>query len=132
MRDLLRSRAAMVETDAAMRNDAFKGYTDSMKAYYRFLTKKETADTAEKILFERLSRDKVQSNLIEALILSGGDNAKIEEVFRIPRKATIWYRELFFDTGAFLTDLDLISYLEECEDDKELKMRAVDFGFEYI
>lgn len=132
MKDLLRARAAQVEHDAAMRDDRFEGYTASMRAYYAFITSKTCADRAERVLFERLARNSLQSALVEALILSRCDFTKAEEVFRLPVKSLEWYKELFFDTENFLTDLDLISYLEECDDDKDMKVRAVDFGYEYI
>lgn len=132
MQDLLRSRASRVELDAEMHNNNFEDYTDSMKAYFRFLTEKTCANVNERILFERLAANSVQSALVESLILSRCDFKKVEEVFRLPEQSIRWYKELFFDTDNFLTDLDLISYLEECEDGKEMKVRAVDFGYEYI
>lgn len=132
MQDLLRSRALRVEADAEMRNDTFEDYTESMRAYYVFLTEKTCGDRSERILFERLAANSIQASLVEALILSRCEFKKVEEVFRLPEKALAWYKELFFDTDMFLTDLDLISYLEECEEGKEMKVRAVDFGYEYI
>lgn len=126
--------ARRVELDAKQRLDPEGGYTPAMLAYYSYLVDGTTSDIAERVLFTRLREDRTQANLAEALILSGCPPETVEETFRIPAKAFSWYRELFFDTDQFLTELDLISYLENCpkEDGKEMKVRAVDFGYEYI
>lgn len=123
-----------MEIDAKQRLDPEGDYTPAMQAYYRFITDRYVADIAERVLFTRLHGDRTQANLVEALILSGCSAETVEETFRIPEKAYRWYRELFFDTEQFLTELDLISYLENCtqEEGKEMKVRAVDFGYEYI
>lgn len=126
--------ARRVELDAKQRLDPEGGYTQAMRAYYDFLVEGTFSDLAERVLFTRLREDQTQTNLVEALILSGCPAETVEDTFRIPAKAYDWYKELFFDTDQFLTELDIISYLENCPKDegKEMKVRAVDLGHEYI
>lgn len=124
--------AKRVRRDARKRSAPDPEYTDAMRAYRRWLAKKPDDDVAG-VAFA-IHEDATQSEILEALLLSGCPLEDIEEAFGVPVKASRWYRELFFDTKKFRTKLDKISYVENYPDPfgKALKIRALNLGYEYV
>lgn len=105
-----------------------------MLAWYRKNAEEdpELSDTAQ-IVFG-IRRSELQSEILEALILSKCPADIIEKSFAIPAEAVAWYAELFFDLSTFRTTLDTIEYVETYKTAwaRDLKLRAVNLGYEYV
>lgn len=108
------------------------GYTSAMLSFRKSLSGIElTRD--EEIAFG-IRQSKRQTEIIEALLLSGCPTEEIEEAFNVPRRSVAIYAELFFDISVFMTDLDRMEYLEDYPDPagRELKLKAVSLGYEFV
>ena len=118
-------------------------YTAAMQAWHTYLTEGTFTDKQVEILAE-IRSDFTQREILEALLLSNCPSEEIEKYLKIPVQTCEWYKELFFDTNVFLTELSRIVYIETYADNrpkketssyewaKELKLRAVNLGYEYV
>lgn len=59
--------------------------------------------------------------VLEAFLIAADNNADISEALAMPAEEINIYRELFFDTSVFKTDLELIVYLGKIPEDTEQK-----------
>jgi hypothetical protein len=59
--------------------------------------------------------------VLEAFLLASEDNARICEATAMPAEEINIYRELFFDTAQFRTDLELIVFLQQIPDEATYK-----------
>ena len=126
--------AKRVRQDARRRSAPGPEYTEAMRAYRRWLAKKPNENEDEAAVAFAIHGDSTQSEILEALLLSGCPPEDIETAFDVPVRASLWYKELFFDTAKFKTKLDKISYVENYPDPfgKALKTRALNLGYEYV
>lgn len=126
--------ASLVEADVAAGRKPGPAYTPAMRFWYAVMSEDDPElDRTGRVVLS-MRRSETQREILEALILSACPEETIERALAVPKEATAWYRELFFDTAAFLTDLDKIEYLTNYEDDfgRELKNRAVSLGYEFV
>lgn len=126
--------ASLVEADVASGRKPGPAYTQAMRFWYAVMSEDDPElDRTGRVVLS-MRRSETQREILEALILSACPEETIERALAVPKEATAWYRELFFDTAAFLTDLDKIEYLTNYEDDfgRELKNRAVSLGYEFV
>ena len=126
--------AWLVEADVAAGRKPGPAYTPAMRFWYTVTSEDDPElDRTGRVVLS-MRRSETQREILEALILSACPEETIERALAVPKEATAWYRELFFDTTAFLTDLDKIEYLPNYEDDfgRELKNRAVSLGYEFV
>lgn len=126
--------ASLVEADVAAGRKPGPAYTPAMRFWYTVTSEDDPElDRTGRVVLS-MRRSETQREILEALILSACPEETIERALAVPKEATAWYRELFFDTTAFLTDLDKIEYLTNYEDDfgRELKNRAVSLGYEFV
>lgn len=125
--------AKRVQKDA--RNNIRPGpdYSESMLHYWEHRTVGH-CDSVPVDIAITIYEDQIQKEILESLLLSECPDQDIIEAFSVPQKAIEIYRELFFDVKRFRTKLDKISYLENYSDSfgKELKIRAVNLGYEYV
>ena len=106
--------------------------TEAMSAYAKYL-KGDRNNAIANLLFGEMRGDEFECAVVESLLLGGCSSEEAERNFGIPQKAFDWYRELFFDINAFTTRLSKLSYVMQCDDDyRELRVRALDLGYEYI
>ena len=124
-------RAQRVLADMAAARAPDDAYTDAMRAYYEHQSGQKS-DLCEIICTIRQSR--LQSEILEALLLSNCPEQEIFDALAVPVQASCWYAELFFDTAVFKTGLDRIEYLEEYPDSfgRDVKMKAVSLGYEFV
>lgn len=109
-------------------------YTEPMLELRTYYTdKNDSLSTTAQITFS-IKESKKQSEILESLILSNCPEDIIEEHLAVPKKVVDWYKELFFDTHAFRTKLDVIEYITEYPDDfgRDLKTKAVNLGYEFV
>lgn len=126
--------ASLVEADVAAGRKPGPAYTPAMRFWYTVTSEDDPElDRTGRVVLS-MRRSETQREILEALILSACPEETIERALAVPKEATAWYKELFFDTTAFLTDLDKIEYLTNYEDDfgRELKNRAVSLGYEFV
>ena len=126
--------ALLVEADVASGRKPGPAYTPAMHFWYVVKSEDDPKlDMTGRVVLS-IRRSDTQREILEALILSSCPAETIERALAVPREATAWYRELFFDTAAFLTNLDRIEYLTNYEDDfgRELKSRAASLGYEFV
>ena len=128
---LLDHRARRVLADREANRAPDDAYTDAMRAYYEYQSGQKS-DLCDIVCTIRESR--LQSDILEALLLSNCPEQEIYTALAVPVQATQWYAELFFDTKVFKTGLDKIEYLEEYSDSlgRDLKMKAVSLGYEFV
>ena len=128
---LLDHRARQVLADREANRAPDDAYTDAMRAYYEYQSGQKS-DICDIICNIRESR--LQSEILEALLLSNCPEEEIFTALLVPVQASSWYAELFFDTAVFKTGLDKIEYLEEYPDSfgRDLKMKAVSLGYEFV
>lgn len=109
-----------------------QGYTQAMLAYRKFLAGEELS--REEMIAFGIRESKRQSEILEALLLSGCPSEEIEEAFNVPCKSVEIYSDIFFDTSVFMTDLDRLEYLEDYPDPagRDLKLKAVSLGYEFV
>lgn len=107
-------------------------YTPAMLEYRKYFAGLDITEEASIAFAIRESRR--QSEIVEALVLSGCPVEEVEEAFRVPKKSVEIYAELFYDISVFRTDLDRLEYLEDYPDPmgRDLKMKAVSLGYEYV
>ena len=129
----LSKKATKVQDDIAKNKKSEESYTDAMHNYYEYLSASEDLDEKYIIAFE-IYYDHFKRELFEGLVLGEADPYDVDQVFGIPEESQEVYKELFFDTTAFRTKLDLLSYIENYEDKwgKEIKMRAYSFGPDFL
>lgn len=108
-------------------------YTPAMLMWREYNEKGHCSDVAADIACH-MYKDKTQSEIIQALLLSECPAEDITKVFLVPTESVNIYRELFFDTRKFRTKLDKLSYVENYPDlfGQELKKRALNLGYEYV
>lgn len=123
-----------VEADVAAGRAPGDAYTPAMRFWYACKSEDDPELDNTACIVLSIRQSDTQREILEALILSGCPAEIVESALAVPRQATAWYRELFFDTGAFLTNLDKIEYLANYDDDfgRELKSRAVSLGYEFV
>lgn len=131
--EALMARALRVQADLRKRKEPATDYTPAMKDYFNFRKVGVLPGTPLRVAM-RIFGDPIQKEICEAMLLAEADPTDIEEAFGIPADGMEVYKELFFDTKAFATKLDRISYIENYEDPfgKELKVRAFSLGPEFV
>ncbi len=80
----------------------------------------------------RLYRTESIRSLLEAFLLSTKNDFEIAEAISMPSEEISFYREVFFDTSVFRTELELIVFMRGIPDDhpdKELYRVAFHQGF---
>lgn len=130
----MNQRYVRVKDDIANSNGPDEDYTDNMKSYYYYLSK-NVCDNQESVVAFKLFEDTTKKEIVEALVLAEADPEDIYAVFGIPQKSYQIYKELFFDMNQFLTKLDVVSYLENYNENKfgkDLKVRAYNLGPHFI
>jgi hypothetical protein len=108
-------------------------YTEAMTQYYTYVSQGTCSD-AEVYTAFHIYGDKLQKEIIEALLFGDADFGDIEEAFGVSAKTLNVYEELFFDRTKFKNKLDKLSYVESYKDKlgRELKLRALNLGPEFV
>jgi len=127
------ARALRVQADLRKRDEPSADYTPAMKEYFDYRKVGVLPGTPMRVAL-RIFSDPIQKEICEAMLLAEASPEDIEEAFNIPKEGMEIYRELFFDTKAFVTKLDRISYIENYADafGKDLKVRAFSLGPEFV
>ena len=109
-------------------------YTEAMTEWYKHKTEDFPDLSEEAEIAFNIRESKMQSEILESLILSDCPAETVFEAFRVPVKSVEFYKELFYDTSVFKTALDRVEYMERYPDDwgKELKLKAVNLGYEFV
>lgn len=125
--------AKRVQKDARNNIRPSPEYSESMLHYWEHCTVGHCTSTQADIAFT-IYEDQTQKEILESLLLSECPDQDIIDAFLVPQNSIEIYKELFFDVKYFRTKLDKISYLENYSDSfgKELKIRAVNLGYEYV
>lgn len=108
-------------------------YTEAMRLWREYQEHGGCTDEEADIAFS-IAADKTQTEIVQALLLSGCPDNVLEEAFAVPARSVAIYNELFFNTKVFRTSLDKLSYVENYPDSfgRELKIRALNLGYEYV
>lgn len=129
----LHHAAQQVVADIAKKRKPGDHYSEAMRHWYAWKTEIRPDIPEEARLAFDIYEDQRQNYILEALILSDCPPETVREALGVPEKVTAWYRELFFDTSVFRTKLDRIAYIQELDgDEKDIKMKAVDLGYEFV
>lgn len=114
--------------------DGEKPLTPNEEEFVKIINKKKNIDSDVQYAYD-IYLDKYKSEVIEAFILSGGDDVFIEKLLRVPSKVSAIYRSLFFRQEVFRDELDVEAYVHTYDEDeygKEIKLCAVTLGKEYL
>lgn len=130
--ELLKHKANKVQKDIRQGKKPDKQYTEVMSKYHTYL--KEGSGDRESLYAFNIGKDMVRREMVEALILSEADLEEVETIFGLPQVVMQMYKELFFETDNFFSRLDVISYLENYDEDfgKAIKVRAYNMGAEFL
>lgn len=127
------AKKKLVKAAVSKGRDVDPSFTAAMRAFHLFLRKgsSENEDYDQAFIAHT---DPLQKEIIESLILSKAAYEDVFTVFDITAKTLDTYKELFFDTAKLKTKLQLVSYIERLPPGvgKELKLRAVNLGPEYV
>jgi hypothetical protein len=110
------------------------GYSEAMLAWRAYNEEDSPAVSGTADIVFSIHESPRQSEILEALLLSGCPPEIIQEALSVPVAVTEWYAELFFDIAVFRTDLDRLEYLEDYADPwgRDLKLKAVNLGYEFV
>lgn len=127
------AKRRIVQTDVGKGRRTDPTYTEAMKAYHKYLASDVCTDDEYLQAFQAYS-DVLQSEILESLILANAEPRDVKTIFGVSEKTLRTYRELFFDISKIKTKLQMVSYLEGLPPGlgKELKLRAVNLGPEYV
>lgn len=125
--------AKKIQDDIAKKS-AVKDYSEAMREYRDYRLGNEDKISNEASIAFGIHESRRQSEIIEALLLSGCPREEIQDAFNVPVKSVDFYAELFYDLGVFRTDLDRLEYLEDYPDatGRDLKLKAVSLGYEFV
>ena len=128
----LKAKETKVKYDLEKKVAPDENYTEPMKLLYEYL-KDATCPCFLHLQAFQIREDQVQNDIIECSLLADSKYEDIESIFGIKKETVEVFKELFFDTAAFTSKLEKISYVNRCTDkQKDLKLRAISLGPEFI
>lgn len=128
----LKAKETKVKSDLKKKVAPDENYTESMKLLYGYL-KDATCTCLFHLQAFQIREDQVQNDIIECVLLAESKPEDIDTIFGIKKESVEIFKELFFDTTAFTSKLEKISYVDRCTDkQKDLKLRAISLGPEFI